>query len=156
MIVWIFFRIQSDDGILEGIITQYTLVAITCVNISFLDKPAMHKHNVLSRHILKQPILGLMQEWFISELWSPQRLHIYPLCGAFYFYWHRHQNGQSFEPRTPRSPGLRTQPLSHRAPLITISHKPTQYSHAHNEPCCKLIYCQHTWPLVKHHWRQPH
>ena len=45
----------------------------------------------------KQPIFGLTQEWF-KELsffrlacGVDDRLHIYPLCGIFYFPWHRHQ-----------------------------------------------------------------
>ena len=45
----------------------------------------------------KQPIFGLTQEWFRELSFSRleggvhDRLHIYPLCGIFYFPWHRHQ-----------------------------------------------------------------
>ena len=45
----------------------------------------------------KQPILGLTQEWFRELSFSRlecgvhDKLHIYPLCGIFYFPWHRHQ-----------------------------------------------------------------
>ena len=45
----------------------------------------------------KQPILGLTQEWFLELSFSRlecgvhDRLHIYPLCGIFYFPWHMHQ-----------------------------------------------------------------
>ena len=48
-------------------------------------------------YILKQPILGLTQEWFRELAFSrPEcgvhdRIDIYPLCGNFYFPWHRHQ-----------------------------------------------------------------
>ena len=44
----------------------------------------------------KQPIFGLTQEWFRELSFSRlecgvhDRLHIYPLCGIFYFTWHRH------------------------------------------------------------------
>ena len=45
----------------------------------------------------KHPIFGLTQEWFRELSFSRlecgvhDRLHIYPLCGIFYFHWHRHQ-----------------------------------------------------------------
>ena len=45
----------------------------------------------------KQPIFGLTQEWFRELSFSRldcgvhDKLHIYPLCGIFYFPWHRHQ-----------------------------------------------------------------
>ena len=53
----------------------------------------------------KQPIFGLTQEWYRELSFSrlecglfffgvDDRLHIYgiyPLCGLFYFPWHRHQ-----------------------------------------------------------------
>ena len=52
---------------------------------------------VLSYVYSKQPIFGLTQEWFRELSFSRlecgvhDRLHIYPLCGIFYFPWHRHQ-----------------------------------------------------------------
>ena len=41
----------------------------------------------------KQPKLGLTNAGviLIQNLWVHNRLHIYPLCGIFYFPWHRHQ-----------------------------------------------------------------
>ena len=45
----------------------------------------------------KQPIFGLTQEWFRELSFSrlecgvDDKLHIYPLCGIFYFPWHKHQ-----------------------------------------------------------------
>ena len=52
---------------------------------------------VLSYVYSKQPIFRLTQEWFRELSFSRlecgvhDRLHIYPLCGIFYFPWHRHQ-----------------------------------------------------------------
>ena len=38
----------------------------------------------------KQPIFGLTLEW-LRECGVHDKLHIYHLCGIFYFPWHRHQ-----------------------------------------------------------------
>ena len=51
--------------------------------------------DVLSCVYSKQPIFGLTQEWLRELSFSRleygvhDRLHIYPLCGIFYFPWHR-------------------------------------------------------------------
>ena len=56
---------------------------------------------VLSLVYSKQPIFGLTQEWFRELSFSRlecgvhDSLHIYPLCGIFYFPWHRHRDSQS-------------------------------------------------------------
>ena len=39
----------------------------------------------------KQQKLGLTQELSFSRISESYRLQLYPLCGIFYFPWHRHQ-----------------------------------------------------------------
>ena len=48
---------------------------------------------VITDFYSKQPILRLTQELSISRLEYVvyARIHIYPLCGVFYFLWYRHK-----------------------------------------------------------------
>ena len=75
----------------------------TCCRLEFREKCTFFMENedllclVLSYVYSKQPIVGLTQEWLRELSFSRlkcgvrDRLHIYPLCGIFYFPWHRHQ-----------------------------------------------------------------
>ena len=50
------------------------------------------EHILMSQVVTsKQHKVGLTQELFFCRIRVHYRLHIYPLCGIFYFPWHRHQ-----------------------------------------------------------------
>ena len=87
---------SSGKPVRKGKMAQH-MVEQRTKNIRSKTYYKQQKLLVLSYVYSKQPIFGLTQEWFRELSFSRlecgvhDKVHIYPLCGIFYFPWHKHQ-----------------------------------------------------------------